>query len=163
MEESTFDAIYIGVYVFVFIIAVSSAVFLYQSISEYAEQAYEYSHMIDSGSLILNTETSRNRILTGDEVLNYYYNYVKQDNYGEQKVETNYTVLINLNSKTETENLLTNTNLRYKEVAEQIGLNNQYLLEYREETADGKKVIYISKISDTYYDENGETIDNQVW
>ena len=161
MEESAFDAIYIGIYVFVFVIAVTATMFLYNSISDYADLAYEFSHKVDEGALIVGSEVQRNKIITGDEVINYYYNYIKRDKYDTAN-NSNYIVNINLNGKNETERLLTSTNLTYKELVQQIGITNKYLVEYVKETSDGKAIINITRVTSSV-DENGETLEEQVW
>lgn len=161
MEESAFDAIYIGIYVFVFVIAVTATMFLYNSISDYADLAYEFSHKVDEGALIVGSEVQRNKIITGDEVINYYYNYIKKDKYDSNN-NSNYIVNINLNGKNETENLLISTDLTYKEVVQQIGITNKYLVEYTKETSDGKAIINITRVTSSV-DENGDTLEEQVW
>ncbi len=161
MEESAFNAIYIGIYVFVFIIAVTATMFLYNSISDYADLAYEYSHNIDGEPLIIGSEAQRNKIITGSEVVNYYYNYVKKDKYNETD-EIDYIVSINLNGKNETPNMLVNTDLTYKELVQQIGISDNYILEYVGQTADGKGIINISKIT-SFTDEGGDTLQDEIW
>ena len=111
MEESAFDAIYIGIYVFIFVIAVTSTIFLCNSISNYSDMAYEFSHKTDNSALIVGSEVQRNNIINGEEVINYYYNYIKKDKYdGSSDAGSNYIVSINLNGKGQTPNLITDTN-----------------------------------------------------
>ncbi|MDO4282022.1 MAG: hypothetical protein Q4D02_00110 [Clostridia bacterium] len=163
MEESAFDAIYIGIYVFVFVIAVTATMFLYNSISDYADLAYEFSHKIESSGIIEGSEVSRNKIITGEEVINYYYNYIKRDKYDSSNANnSNYIVNINLNGKGETENLITSTNLTYRELIQKIGISNKYLVEYTKETSDGKAIINITRVTSTT-DENGDTLEDQLW
>lgn len=162
MEDSAFNAIYTGVYVFIFVIALTATIFLYRSVSEYADVAYDFSHKIDGSALIIGSEVERNRILNGDEVINYYYNYIKKDQYGTDKENSKYIVSINLAGNDEPEKILTNTDLSYKELAERIGMNNKYIVNYVKETADQKAIIQITRINQSV-DENGDTLVDQVW
>lgn len=161
MEESAFNAIYIGIYVFIFVIAVTATIFLYNSISNYADLSYEFSHKVDSGALIVGSEVGRNKIISGEEVINYYYNYIKKDKY-ENNNNSNYIVSINLNGKNQTQNLLDNTDMTYKELIQKIGVTNKYLVEYVKETKDGKAVINITRVTSAV-NENGETLEEEIW
>jgi len=163
MEESAFDAIYIGIYVFIFVIAVTSTIFLYNSISNYSDMAYEFSHKTDNSALIVGSEVQRNNIINGEEVINYYYNYIKKDKYdASSDAGSNYIVSINLNGKGQTPNLITDTNLTYKELIQKIGFTNKYLIEYTKQTSDGKAMINISRVTSAL-NENGETIEEEIW
>lgn len=163
MEESAFDAIYIGIYVFIFVIAVTATIFLYKSISDYSDMAYEFSHKSDNGALIVGSEVQRNNIINGEEVINYYYNYIKKDKYdGSNAQNSNYIVSINLNGKGQSPNLLTDTNLTYKELIQKIGFNNKYVIEYTKQTNDGKAMINISRVTSAV-NENGETLEEETW
>lgn len=163
MEESAFEAIYIGIYVFIFVIAVTSTIFLYNSISDYSDMAYEFSHKSDNGALIVGSEAQKNNIINGEEVINYYYNYIKKDKYdGSNEQNSNYVVSINLNGKGQTPNLITDTNLTYKELVQKIGVSNKYVIEYTKQTNDGKAMINISRVTSAV-NENGETLEEETW
>lgn len=163
MEESAFEAIYIGIYVFIFVIAVTATIFLYNSISKYSDMAYEFSHKTDNGALIVGSEASKNNIITGEEVINYYYNYVKKDKYdANNSSNSNYIVNINLNGKGQTPNLITDTDLTYKELMQKIGYSSKYIIEYTKETSNGNKIINITRVTSAV-NENGETLEEETW
>ncbi len=42
MEESAFQAIYTGVYIIIFIVALTTSLYLFNGISDLAEKSYEY-------------------------------------------------------------------------------------------------------------------------
>lgn len=42
MEESAFQAIYTGVYIVIFIVSLTTALYLFNGISKLAEDSYEY-------------------------------------------------------------------------------------------------------------------------
>lgn len=133
MEESTYEALYTGVYLFVFIIAVSSAVFLFNSVTKYADLSYEFGKEI-TGSVMENVPTSRYKVLTGSEVISYYFNYISHDLYdnanekvSEYEIEItrgNTVVLNSSQSRLGYQELTTGTNPK-------INLQGKYILEYK--------------------------------
>lgn len=86
MEESANDAIYIGVYVLIFIAALSLTIFLFTSVVQYAEKSYEFGQN-ETGSTVSNNAGTTYKVgqdqvfLTKDEVISYYYNYIAKDQY----------------------------------------------------------------------------------
>lgn len=82
MEDSTYEALYSGVYVFIFIIALSASIFLFKTVNDIADQSYRYGEQVSDPSLIVDASANQYRVINGAEVLSYYYNYVKKDLYG---------------------------------------------------------------------------------
>ena len=78
MSDSAFEAIYTGVYIFVFIAALTIALYMFRNINELAENSYEYGIEMTSGTLIQDTE-QKDRLLEANDVISYYYNYVDYD------------------------------------------------------------------------------------
>ena len=78
MGDSAYQAIYTGVYVFVFIIAMSATIYLFMTIIDYAELSYNYGNTALDSNLIENIPTTKYQLLTGSDVITYYYNYVKR-------------------------------------------------------------------------------------
>ena len=80
MGENATEGIFIAVYVFVFIIALSATITMFYMINNYAELSYEYGKNVEnSGTLIENTSKSTYRLVTGSEVISYFFNYKKNN------------------------------------------------------------------------------------
>ena len=139
MEDSAYQALFTGTYIVVFIMALTVTLYLFNSISEFAELAYEFNVTSEDSSTIINAPVEANRLLTGEEVLSYYYNYVKHDLYTEKESPINYKVTITgINT-----NELKDKSLY--EVAQKIGVDNKYILHYKGASYDahGNKNIDI--------------------
>lgn len=148
MEESAYDALYTAAYIFVFIAALTVTLYLFNSIQEFSEIAYDFNRNKADGATSINLPVKGNRLLTGEEVLPYYYNYIKNDLYTTEN-----------NSKMVTYNLEIygdgNVNLinvfngkRLQEVADElIGDNKRYILSHEsielDPTNNLKKIVNI--------------------
>ena len=146
--ENANEAIYLGIYTMIFVIALSLTIFLFSSLMEYTDEAYEYMHRVGNDSVTISAEENRNLILTGQEVVSYYYNYVKKDRFSDETYNSNTIVTINLNTSNEAPLILDSTNLTYKEVIEKIGANNRYILSVDNRTNDTTTYINITKATD---------------
>ncbi len=146
--ENTNEAIYIGVYTMIFVIALSLTVFLFSSLMDYSDNAYEYMHQTGNDALVVDVPVNRHLILSGQEVMSYYYNYIKKDRFSDEDYNNNIVVKINLNTKDENELLLENTNLTYKELVAKVGLNNKYILTINKATNDEYTYINIIKATE---------------
>lgn len=161
MEESANDALYIGVYVLIFISALSITIFLFTNIVKYAEKSYEFGQN-ETGSTVNNNagttyDVGQDKVyLTTDEVVSYYYNYIKKDQYDSTaagNVEYHVTIYYNTadpNKKYETDT--TSSNLNYETLMSSLKCSNneKYVLEYIKEEVSGstiKKYIDIKKIN----------------
>lgn len=144
MENSAYEALYTGAYILVFIMALTVALYLFNSINDFADLAYEFNTTVEDKSTIINAPTEANILLTGEEVLSYYYNYVKHDLYTEKESLINYNVKI-FKSPTAELNYEELKNLPLNEIAKKIGMDNKYILKYETAEYDGdKKNITIS-------------------
>ena len=76
--ENANEAIYIGIYTMIFVIALSLTIFLFSSLMNYTDEAYDYMHQQSNDAVTVTGEVNRHLILTGQEVLSYYYNYIKE-------------------------------------------------------------------------------------
>jgi len=84
MEQSAFEAVMIGVNVFVFIIALSAGIMLMTSILDMVEYANENAITGMNGSLAESVGVVHERTYSGDQVLSYYgrmMNNTSQSNY----------------------------------------------------------------------------------
>jgi|GEM_PF-1927768 len=86
MEESAYNGLMVGVYVFIFITAISLTIFLFSSTISFSDKAYEYGKVTTGDSIIETTSAPQNNVITGAELLTYYYNYKSPDKYGEALV-----------------------------------------------------------------------------
>ena len=140
MEDSAYESIYTGVYVFVFIIAISITIFLFKSISDLSEKSYEYGKIKTDLAVSENVPSESIITLSGQEVVSYYFNYIRKDLYNPLSAPANkyYNVTINGVNILEYDN--------YEQVKNKIGLNNKYKLEYKSKDNTGLAQISITKI-----------------
>lgn len=141
MESSATKAIYTGAYVFVFVSSLTITLFLFNSILDFSNQAYEFETMHVNNQVIINAPVEAERLLTSDEVASYYYNYIKKDQYAEN-ISGKYKVEINVNG------INSNSNLTYKDLIGKLGANNKYILRYEEQDGSGVATIKIIKATD---------------
>lgn len=142
------EAIYIGVYTFIFVIAMSMTVFLFSHLMTYTDQAYDYMHTSSNGGLNVSLHANRHLILSSQEVVSYYYNYIKKDRLSENIIDNSVVVSINLNTKDETPIYLERTDLSYKELMQKLGENTQYVLNVGKNTNEDVTYIEIVKATD---------------
>ncbi len=82
MEESSFQAIYTGVYIFVFIAALTTTLYMFRNVNELAENAYNYGEIATNQSVI--QAPNEDYKITGEELISYYFNYIVKDKYAEE-------------------------------------------------------------------------------
>lgn len=145
--ENANEAIYIGIYTLIFVMALSLTIFLFSSLMSYTDEAYDYIHQQANDAVTITGEVNRHLILTGQEVVSYYYNYVKKDRYSDENVNSDTIVSINLNTKNESPLILDNKNLTYKEVINKIGMSNKFILTVDSKT--NENITYINIIKAT--------------
>ncbi len=145
--ENANEAIYLGVYTMIFVIAMSLTIFLFSSLMDYTDEAYDYMHKATDDSVNITANINRHLILTGQEVLSYYYNYIKKDNFSDKDYNSNVVVSINLNTKNEAPLMLEKDNISYKDLLNKIGASNKYILTVGSNTTEN--IIYINIIKAT--------------
>lgn len=146
--ENANEAIYLGVYAMIFVMALSLTIFLFSSLMTYTDEAYEYMHRVGNDTVTITGEVNRNLLLTGQEVVSYYYNYVKKDRFSDETYNSDTVVTINLNTSNESPLILDSTSLTYKEVIEKIGASNMYILSVDNRTNDNVTYLNITKATD---------------
>ena len=80
MDESSQQAIILGVNLFIFITALTLALTLLLNVRDLAETAYEYDASLPSGSRVVDIEEKKERIVTGYELRSYFANYISNIN-----------------------------------------------------------------------------------
>lgn len=156
MEDSALEALYTGAYIFVFIVALTITLYLFGSITNFADLAYEYNNDVQSGATIIETPVEQDILLNIDEVISYYYNYIARDLYGSEAIEsgmitdsttasiTKYNVniegLMDLSKDATIKDI-------YSILAAKDGKNTKYILTYDKVTYDNKNKIKIVDIS----------------
>ena len=140
MGDSAYQAIYTGVYVFVFIIAMSATIYLFMTIIDYAELSYNYGNTALDSNLIENIPTTKYQLLTGSDVITYYYNYVKKDKYEGSESDTKYNVEIFNSSGTKIINEVAIKNIKY---------DQKYKLEFVSENNNGVATIRITEVGNS--------------
>lgn len=143
--ENANEAIYIGVYVMIFVIALSLSIFLFSSLLNYSEDAYDYIHTEDNSAMLVNVPVNRYLILNGQDVISYYYNYISKDRFTNKNYNNNIVVSINLNAKDEAPLMLDGENMTYKEVVQRVGLGNKYILSVGQNTNNDYTYLNIIK------------------
>lgn len=140
MGDSAYQAIYTGVYVFVFIIAMSATIYLFMTIIDYAELSYNYGNTALDSNLIENIPTTKYQLLTGSDVITYYYNYVKKDKYEGSESDTKYNVEIFNSSGVKISNEAAIKNIKY---------DQKYKLEFVSENNNGVATIRITEVGNS--------------
>lgn len=140
MGDSAYQAIYTGVYVFVFIIAMSATIYLFMTIIDYAELSYNYGNTALDSNLIENIPTTKYQLLTGSDVITYYYNYVKKDKYEGSESDTKYNVEIFNSSGAK---IIDETKIR------DIKYDQKYKLEFMSENNNGVATIRITEVGNS--------------
>lgn len=146
--ENANEAIFLGVYAMIFVMALSLTIFLFSSLMTYTDESYEYMHRVGNDAVTISGEVNRNLLLTGQEVVSYYYNYVKKDRFSDETYNDDIIVTINLNTSNQSPLLLDSTTLTYKEVIEKIGASNMYILSVDKRTNDNVTYLNIIKATD---------------
>ena len=156
MEDSAFEALYTGAYVFVFIIALTVTIFLFSSITDFADLAYEYEETSGDSSVIVDTPVNQNLLLSSGEVMSYYYNYIKKDIYGDDSKKESYNVIIKTKAKDEAGADLSlisgESDMTISELSDRLGKNNKYILRYKSVDNVGNVTIEIQKATQAEID-----------
>jgi len=82
MEDSAYNSLMLGVYVFVFITAISLTIYLFSSTISFSDNAYQYGKVTTGDSIVETTSAPKYNTVTGSELLTYFYNYKSPDKYG---------------------------------------------------------------------------------
>ena len=77
--ENSYEALYIGVYLFVFVAAMTIAVYLFQGVNDLADRSYDYGKVVE-GNAVIETDTDEMKYLSREDVISYYMNYIAKDN-----------------------------------------------------------------------------------
>lgn len=78
MEQSAFDALFIGVFVIIFVVALSTTIFLFREIIDYSDEIFDASNkFVGESVLVLEgvDSTNENNIIRGVDALAYVTNY----------------------------------------------------------------------------------------
>ena len=154
MEDSAYEAIYTGVYVFIFIIALTVSLLLFNGINEVADLSYEFSNKISGSETLVNVPVEQNLLLSPSEVLSYYFNYIQKDLYSTEFVNsksgvvaTKYNVTIYTKAKDQLNytNTMLSKDLSIAEVLNAIGTDGKYILRYESVASNGVANITIQK------------------
>ena len=145
-----YEAIYTGVYVLIFIVSVSISIFLFYSVYDYSELAFEYQNRVLNDSVTVNAPSNKYRLVDGSEVISYFFNYIKHDTYGETVKKTNYIVTIknitgrDIVSSVSATNVINSYN--FNKLVNSINVTSKYVLNYKKE---GLNDIYIDLVEAT--------------
>lgn len=164
MDESAQQAVSIGVNLTIFVIALTISLTLMFSVRDMAKIATEVDSGVPDGALQLSTENVDDRIISGYELIAYYYNYiVPYYQSADDKNEYNHPnvgvviqakdtvfkkeIIDGNNQNLEKEN----DNFSFNEFKNKVDLNAKYLLNIKNHydntgTISGTTVIYIEQI-----------------
>jgi hypothetical protein len=146
--DSVNEALYIGIYTFIFVIALSLTIFLFSSLMSYTDRVYEYMHDLSNDGVNISLQADRHLILSSQEVVSYYYNYIKKDRLSENIVDNSVVLSINLNTKNESPIYLERTDLSYKDLMQKLGNNTQYILTVGRNSNENVTYLNIIKATD---------------
>ena len=155
MEDSAFEAIYTGVYIFIFIAALTMTLYMFKNVNELAERSYEYG-IIASGDRLIEAPEEPDKILNKSDIVSYYCNYIKQDSYDNTNTGITIHASVNITGSfelnfdvedTENTDLLKSNSTKYYELIDGIksDMNYMYCKENKKELSS-EKVKYIFTI-----------------
>ncbi len=93
-------------------------------------------------------QADRHLILSSQEVVSYYYNYIKKDRLSENIEDNSVVLSINLNTKNESPIYLERTDLSYKDLMQKLGNNTQYILTVGRNSTEDVTYLNIIKATD---------------
>lgn len=141
MEDSAFEAIYTGVYIFIFIAALTTTLYMFRNVNELAENSYKYGMQIEEQSLIESPEEVE-YILTGSDVISYFFNNTYKDSYdSNDEINTNFVI------EYEDEKLNAKKKLSYVNLEKDIDLSAKYNIMCTSIDDEGKYHFTIKKKS----------------
>lgn len=146
------EAIYIGVSAMIFVIALSLTIFLFSSMMDYAENAYDFMHEVSNDGAVIDTAVDRHLIISSEDVVSYYYNYVQKDRFNNPDYNDNIIVSINYKNKDEAPVYLAD-DLTYEGLIDRIGLSSKFILRIEDNRQDGKTYINIIRATDQELEE----------
>lgn len=133
MGENATEAMYMAIYIFVFIIALSATISMFYMVNSYAETSYEYGKKIDDKALIENVPTTTYRVVTGNQLISYYYNYIK--NVDSNSVY-NYKITVQNENGTTLKLVDNANNNEYSQLLKSVNPASKYYLKYNKVTTD---------------------------
>lgn len=109
MDQSSFEAMFVGIFVLIFVAAVSTTIFLFNEIIEYSENLFDASNkFIGESVLVLDNvkSTNENNIIRGVDALAYVTNFGCYDTNGSTYIYSRkYTENVDLKVKIRLRNL----------------------------------------------------------
>lgn len=162
MDESAQQAVSLGVNATIFVIALSVSITLLFNVRELADIALNASESTPSGAVTISTDNVDDRIISGYELISYYYNYITPYYSGEEDEYNypNFGVVINTSKGTfkreiingDIDNVKTrNDKLSLNQLKQKIDLNAMYTVNVKnhydyDNTISGITVMYIEEI-----------------
>ncbi len=146
------EAIYIGVSAMIFVIALSLTIFLFSSMMNYAEEAYDFMHEVSNDGAVINTAVNRYLVISSEDVVSYYYNYIQKDRFNNPNYNENIVVSINYKTKDEAPVYLAD-DLTYEGLIDRIGFSNKFILNVEDNRQDRKTYINIIRATDQELEE----------
>ena len=81
MDESAQQAVQLGVNLTIFVVALTLSITLLLGVRDVASVASEYNASIPTGSRVVSVSEQKQRVISGDELLAYYVNYMTDINH----------------------------------------------------------------------------------
>ena len=140
MEQSAFEAVLLGVNVFVFVAALSAGVLLMSNVLDMVNFANERAIVGMNGSLAESVGEVTERIYTGAQMLNYYRDEIEAENL--ESLAFNYKFSVKLSKLGQEQSL--------KRFVQSDGfityINKEFVLEYK--GIDGDKHAYVFSLKE---------------
>lgn len=94
MENSGFEAVYTGVYIFVFMAAFTITLYLFMSTNEVAEKAYDYGNIVTEQAIVQVSTSQDELYMSASEVVSFLFNYKVRDLYDSPYAENTCNVIL---------------------------------------------------------------------
>ena len=131
MDDSATELIYIGAYLLIFMSAVALTIYLFRAVYDYSESAYKYQTVaINDSDIVMPAEDAYYRYVSASELVSYFSNYIKKDNYAPTDNFSDCTVTIKNSAGAVIFATSVNNDRTYSEFINTIQTNHRYILKY---------------------------------
>lgn len=145
MENSAFEAIYTGVYIVVFIAAFTVTLYLFMSINQVAEEAYNYGNVVTTQAVVQVPTEQKDLYMSASEVVSFVFNYKIRDLYNDSDSEQS-KCIIKLKNSSGNEIVLDVS--EYKELIQKLNSNSKYIFKYESIDDKGIPTIILQEVTE---------------
>lgn len=135
MEQSAYEALMIGVYVFVFIIALTASILLMSNVMDMVNYANNRASVGMNGTLAETVGIVDERIYTGAQLLTYYREEKERQELEKQELKYKFNVSDG-NGETSLANYVETTSINNY-------LNEKFILKYKEKQSEKDVYVFV--------------------